>query len=325
MEIKEFSDEAKYSTRLVQALHKVKNQYSTLQIEYLKNKIDQIMSSKPAVLEPESLKRNLEIMSQRIAVELNSLRGKQISKPLDIYSIQNKKPSHQHSSQPTVGQVITLPITPTPVSNHPSFEARLSSQSLQVNPPEKPNQTPSTIRPKPVPDTPASFQITPTNIGSQTQISTIQNEQTRVFTGPQQVSTTPTTTGEIAKTPDTVKPLATSFQILTAGIEKVSSRKELNPNNQGASFPPPPPPPAQSISTGATQITSFPESQQKIIISGKSSTSPLTKLDAGFSQAIRQVVSHASPGFHPLISQSSLSFGGPQTSATGAAIFQAKS
>ena len=316
LEIKEISAEARYSTKLVQVLQNVKSQYSSLQLDFMKDKIDKIMSNNPIALEHESLKRILENLGQRISSDLNSIKGKSISKPLEIYSLNpsrniNLQTNYQSQNYPM------LPLVITPMSNANNNTMYLNAQ--QITPqnntlktrysfnglvPATPAQTPIQTAAQ----TPMSFLVTPTNNPIPAK-SNMQNDVTQTYTGlPVNSAITPTNTSDVRI------PSINAFQVLSGGASYSPTRYDSYPSVQGVSYPPV----SNMVATSATQTT--PKTDQGLIITGRPTSTAIANATgssnptASFSQVVKQVVDQTSPGGHHF-TQSTLSFGGVQTNA----------
>ncbi len=85
-EIKETLKENQNSTVLLSILKSIKTQYSNMKIEQLKLNIDRIMSSSPACIDKEVIKRCLRNFISNLDKEAQTLASKSFAKVLDATS-----------------------------------------------------------------------------------------------------------------------------------------------------------------------------------------------------------------------------------------------
>lgn len=106
-EIKEISQENQDTATLLTILKAIKAQYATMKIEQMKLNIDKIMSSTPACIDPELVRKSVAVFVSNLDKETQTLASKHFAKRLnggnDVRSTENVKDaifnSQQNSSQ----------------------------------------------------------------------------------------------------------------------------------------------------------------------------------------------------------------------------------
>ena len=276
------------------------------------------MSSNPVALDPELLKQNLDYLGQKLSIELNSLKDKRISKPLNNYS----NPLARAADRPTVQQnVISLPIDPTPITTTQLAQPRLSqtressTQPVQARKSVEVPKVNASLTPGNTPISPP--QLESTKVGSSSA-----KDLSNIYTGlPAPATQTPTTTAdhkpEAAGHHNTSHSYATAYQIMAAA-QSISSQVQSKPYRPQteASFTPPPTGEAIRISSATNQAKPQFQTSEKVNYSTKPIVTQQPPQILGFSQAVRQIVNISSPVPQTTLGQSTLSFGPPQSSAS---------
>lgn len=132
-EIREITAECQYSSRLMQGLQNIKRQYSSLQIETMKDKIDKIMSATSIALDNKKLVETFDGLTSILSKELEIIKVKPINKSLEnlIPVLESKKFSSdifwhiEHAVQNQANEA--------PVSHSHQQPPNLSSKMDQFN------------------------------------------------------------------------------------------------------------------------------------------------------------------------------------------------